>query len=879
MQKFISSFKSVFSIEDANSNEIKTVDRECIAIDQSGNLGSLYDAYHDAITEKLNFNCKPHSTISKEPAKCDIYNGHTGETQNLLQMIDIDRALRLSIMLKMIQPVGIASIINYSHSINKYTRFLYFRDETRIESCYNDLIKRIKSDKLRVHHASATHIITEIVWGIQVVVVLQLPSDNEANIDHLLEQIRQNLINNECHVVMTSKEKSLFDQILSTTVYSNIPSLTKLTKLDDVYQTICRMRRSIDEHRRLKYSLNLIQPLYPEQNGNNAKNIGLDEEKIENFENHLLQQLSAFKVLQLRLDHELPELLQGKLEERLLDARQSFSAIKKFYDNNIEQVQNLMINLRKGRDVLNSIDEVLSSDVQATVNDSLHRLIISLDKLALKGKLIKQLQNDGFQYCNVAQLGIDQKCNEQLVKDMLFKNESNKVIWCSSDIQKEQSQQQWDLLRSQMIDSRLQNAQLNLVYADFSYSTWTLKKMQILSPKEQLPNRSESTSKASSINTKRKAPSPPLSSSHEYINILLLGESGVGKSTFINAFANYLHFDTLQQAQSGQPIVIIPVSFLITVNDNFDEQLVNFGETDSNEDHTKSGQSVTQQCRSYVFDISRDKKLRIIDTPGFSDTRGDNQDQINMKVIFSFLNNLTHLNSICLLFKPNVGQLNPFLYSCFTQLFEYFGEKIRDRFIFCFTNARSTFFAPGDTRPLLTSFFNSFPVKNIPLERKNTFCFDSESFRYLVALQKAIKFNENDEKEFDNSWLRSVEESKRLRDFLCDRAHPYNKSVEWQSVQEAQFQINCMIRPILEAIRNILRNILLCVVNSMLELKAICVKLATMICYSCERTLEKHGGCWVLSDHLHSSPNMVSFAIINIQIMPYEDNFFPLFSH
>ncbi|CAF5081592.1 unnamed protein product, partial [Rotaria sp. Silwood1] len=79
------------------------------------------------------------------------------------------------------------------------------------------------------------------------------------------------------------------------------------------------------------------------------------------------------------------------------------------------------------------------------------------------------------------------------------------------------------------------------------------------------------------------------------INILLLGESGVGKSTFINAFVNYLKFDKLKAAEKN-PIVLIPVSFIMTTDDNFTEHVVKFegNDTLSNEDHDNLGHSVTQ---------------------------------------------------------------------------------------------------------------------------------------------------------------------------------------------------------------------------------------------------------------------------------------------
>ncbi|CAF4282325.1 unnamed protein product, partial [Rotaria sordida] len=123
------------------------------------------------------------------------------------------------------------------------------------------------------------------------------------------------------------------------------------------------------------------------------------------------------------------------------------------------------------------------------------------------------------------------------------------------------------------------------------------------------------------------------------INVLLMGETGVGKSTFINAFVNYLIFDTLEQAQQNEPIVLIPVSFLITTGNQFNEYIVKFGDIDSNENHEHQGQSVTQQCKSYIFKLNERLCLRLIDTPGMGDTRGLVQDEKNIDHILTYVNN------------------------------------------------------------------------------------------------------------------------------------------------------------------------------------------------------------------------------------------------
>jgi hypothetical protein len=53
-------------------------------------------------------------------------NGSTDTPLNLLQFIGIDDELRLNLLLKVTNRIGIASVLNYSHPINERTRMLYY---------------------------------------------------------------------------------------------------------------------------------------------------------------------------------------------------------------------------------------------------------------------------------------------------------------------------------------------------------------------------------------------------------------------------------------------------------------------------------------------------------------------------------------------------------------------------------------------------------------------------------------------------------------------------------------------------------------------------------------------------------------------------------
>ncbi|KAJ6635669.1 hypothetical protein Bhyg_14255 [Pseudolycoriella hygida] len=254
-------------------------------------------------------------------------------------------------------------------------------------------------------------------------------------------------------------------------------------------------------------------------------------------------------------------------------------------------------------------------------------------------------------------------------------------------------------------------------------------------------------------------------SESKQLTLLLIGETGVGKSTFINAFVNYLLFDDIDDAVNNLQC-LIPTSFHVYDDSINDMRECFFGSPDENE-HCDKTQSSTQTCRCYNFQTGN-ITLKIIDTPGIADCRGVNTDVLNLKHILSFIANYDEFNAICVLLKPNNAKVGVVFKYCVLELLTHLNKSAAENILFLFTNSRGTFYKPDDTaqplRKVLKDIRSKPPHVEIKFEKENYFAFDSEAFRYLVAKSEPnnVVFETAAHADFEKSWQQSVAECERL---------------------------------------------------------------------------------------------------------------------
>ncbi|CAF1295491.1 unnamed protein product [Adineta ricciae] len=238
----------------------------------------------------------------------------------------------------------------------------------------------------------------------------------------------------------------------------------------------------------------------------------------------------------------------------------------------------------------------LKSDDLVNLKEQCNRLIGYVQELQEKASLIDHLYRLHFKYVNVCDSTLDHINNKQTIEQKLVRDMNTDRIICSTTPLENKYREQLGNFRQKLMREYKNNSGLRLIYGNFSYSSYKLLIVVVI-PLDWYDHKSsklnynttpefrhgntqadETNHIIVQLNTKyfARPSSGELTElqDHKTVSILLLQSSGVGKSTFTNAFTNYLRFNTFDDAQAGKPLVLIPVSFSITTCDDFEEHMI-----------------------------------------------------------------------------------------------------------------------------------------------------------------------------------------------------------------------------------------------------------------------------------------------------------------
>ncbi|PFX30532.1 uncharacterized protein LOC111323450 [Stylophora pistillata] len=299
-----------------------------------------------------------------------------------------------------------------------------------------------------------------------------------------------------------------------------------------------------------------------------------------------------------------------------------------------------------------------------------------------------------------------------------------------------------------------------------------------------------------------KGPQVEASAAKEEINILILGETGVGKSTWINGIANYAKHESLQDAMNDPDFtVLIPSRFTFT-NEIGEEINIAFGAADDNE-VLSSGQSATQFPQEYRLETNT-TIFYLIDTPGIGDCRGIKKDKENFENILSFLTCYEKINAVVVLLKPNNARLTVAFKFCVLELLTHLHKSLVSNIMFAFTNSRGTFYRPGDSLPVLKKLLDDNSIE-IDVSPSNYFCFDNEAFRFLACHKSGINFTSEDIDLYSKSWVKSCDTTCRLFERVKSMTpHDTKKTL---SLNEARNCIIALSKPMGQAVELIEMNL------------------------------------------------------------------------
>jgi hypothetical protein len=489
----------------AHSN---TVQRK--AIDISGRLGSLYDVSTDNLIDQC-FIPASETKYPDQPFICRIFPGdQSNHLINYLDKMDFNDALRLSILLGMTKTSGVSSLINHNQPIHEDIRFLYYSYRSKEEILNFTPGKANQIISLPSSSTLATHMITEILWGFEILCVIPI-SDHQSSdtVDRLLENISNGLRKSESNFVPTDAEKRQINQLNNVMVYGSetcignpkTSLLTILTKIRD-------WKRSEIYHHPLIYTMYSLRWLYNDDHF--PESYYLTDQINSDVVKIMIIMILANKTIKdvEQLFEKVPEnFSNSELDQQWTLYKKQFCALLETYQQCRDDLKRTLIAVRQRSCRSVELDKIVSDQRNLSWKIDFDMFYQNVHRWFTKALLIKRLDDNQIRYFKISDIvsnGRTFSTFEEIdtaLKSYFTKEKGSITLWYSSDHLKRRQDDKWEQTFKQLVLENQRTApQTSLVYVDFNQFQKTLEDFTIV----QLPLQSKTEHSRDNIKGKKQ---------------------------------------------------------------------------------------------------------------------------------------------------------------------------------------------------------------------------------------------------------------------------------------------------------------------------------------------------------------------------------------
>jgi len=295
---------------------------------------------------------------------------------------------------------------------------------------------------------------------------------------------------------------------------------------------------------------------------------------------------------------------------------------------------------------------------------------------------------------------------------------------------------------------------------------------------------------------------------NQTINLLLIGETGVGKSTWINAFANYIRFSTLSEAkETGGRFPVSSVfdtthpqtGHRLRISNNRSIPIIPIAEV------ADVDLPVAEIPTKYVFEYNN-TRVCIIDTPGLPGAQGGGNNNERLNRIITLISSLNEIHAICVVMKANQTELSSTFENMLTEVLTRLNISASNNVIFLLTHAASTNFQPDATQEIPDFLRNrnlqiTLRQDSDALGNATIYCFENDSVQYLAEHENDIPVPDGfNESLADTNWSRSQTSAHDMVRYVCSLSPLQLADV--MAIYDAQYITGILSQLVLEILKH-----------------------------------------------------------------------------